>query len=144
MKILSKRQFAETSISAYHCFIGKRPMTNLKQLLAFNIKQNRHKLGISQAKLAEKAGASTHYIAMIELGRKFPSAEMLERLAFALEIDSQNLFSPPPFPEGTLHKLQKAVLSDLEKAIAKSVSKAVQDTVSTVIARYTMESKNNA
>jgi len=119
-------------------------MTNLKQLLAFNLKQNRHRLGISQAKLAEKAEASTQYISMLELGRKFPSAEMLERLAFALEIDSLNLFSPPPFPEGTLRRLQDEVLADLEKAIAKSVGKAVQDTVSSVIARYAMEAKGNA
>jgi len=125
----------------YYCPIDKQTMTNIKQLLALNIKQNRHRLGISQAKLAEKAEASTQYISMVELGRKFPSAEMLERLASALEIDSTDLFSPPPFPEGTLHKLQNAVLADLEKAIAKSVSKAVQDTVSSVIARYAMESK---
>jgi len=117
-------------------------MTDLKQLMAFNIKRNRRKLGLSQAKLAEKAEASTQYIAMIELGRKFPSVEMMERLAIALEVDSLELFSPPPFPEGTLRKLQNAVLADLEKAIAKSVSKAVQDTVSSVIARYAMESKS--
>jgi len=119
-------------------------MTDIKQLLALNIKQNRHRLGISQAKLAERAQASTQYISMVELGRKFPSAEMLERLATALEIDSLNLFSPPPFPEGTLQKLHKAVLVDLEKAIAKSVSKAVQDAVSSVIAKYALNAKNNA
>jgi len=117
-------------------------MTDIKQLLAFNIKQKRHGLGISQAKLAEKAEATTQYISMVELGRKFPSAEMLERLARALEIDSLDLFSPPPFPEGTLQKLQASVLADLEKAIAKSVGKAVQDTVSSVIARYAMEAKS--
>jgi len=119
-------------------------MTNIKQLLAFNIKQNRYRLGISQAKLAEGAEATTQYISMVEAGKKFPSAEMLERLALALGIDSLDLFSPPPFPEGTLHKLQNSVLADLENAIAKSVSKAVRNTVSSVIAKYAMESKNNA
>jgi len=118
-------------------------MTDIKQLLAFNVKQNRSRLGISQAKLAEKMGSSTQYIAMIELGRKFPSVKMMERLALALEIDNLDLFSPPPFPKGTLHELQNAVLADLEKAIAKSVSKAVRDTVSSVIAKHTMEIKNN-
>ncbi|MCL2600458.1 MAG: helix-turn-helix transcriptional regulator [Treponema sp.] len=117
-------------------------MTDLRQLLAFNIKQNRSRLGISQAKLAERAEVSAQYIAMIELGRKFPSAETLNQLAAALEIDSPYLFSPPPFPEGTLHRLQEAVLSDLERAIAKSVRKAVQDTVSSVIARYAMEAED--
>ena len=59
-------------------------MTNLRQLVALNIKRTRQGLGISQSALAERARASTQYIAMIETGRKFPSIEMLERLAAAL------------------------------------------------------------
>jgi transcriptional regulator with XRE-family HTH domain len=114
-------------------------MTNLRQLLAFNIKQNRCRLGISQARLAEKADASTQYIAMIELGRKFPSPEMLERLAAALEIDNLDLFSPPPVRAKNLRKLQNTILPDLEKEIAKAVNKAVKKAVSTVITNYTME-----
>jgi transcriptional regulator with XRE-family HTH domain len=118
-------------------------MTNLKQVLALNIKQNRCRLGLTQAKLAEKADASTQYIAMIELGRKFPSTEMLERLAVALEIDNLDLFSPPPFSEKNLKKLQKTILTDLEKKITNSVNKAVQEAVKTVITSYTVETKNN-
>jgi DNA-binding XRE family transcriptional regulator len=34
-------------------------MTDLRQLLGFNIKQNRAKLDLTQAKLAEKTNAST-------------------------------------------------------------------------------------
>ena len=117
-------------------------MTNLRQLLAFNIKQHRHRLGFSQAKLAEKAEASTQYIAMIELGRKFPSPEMLDRLAAAMEIDNLDLFSPPPLLKGTLEKIHETVLGDLEKRIARSVNKAVRETVSTVITSYIVEMKN--
>ena len=108
-------------------------MTNLRQLLAFNLKQNRRKLAISQAKLAEKANASTQYIAMIELGRKFPSPEMLERLAIALEIDTLDFFSPLPFPAGALKDFQNAVLADLETKLTKSINKTVRETVSSVI-----------
>ncbi|MCL2200319.1 MAG: helix-turn-helix transcriptional regulator [Defluviitaleaceae bacterium] len=96
---------------------------------------------ISQAKLAEKAGASTQYIAMIEPGKKFPSVKMMERLALTLEIDNLELFSPPPFPTGALQQIQKAVLVDLEKAIAKSINKTVRETVSSVIAKHSMEIK---
>ena len=116
-------------------------MTDLRQLLAFNVKQNRRKMGISQAHLAKKADASTQYIAMIELGRKFPSVKMMERLAIALELDSLELFSPPPLSTGMLQKLQEAALADMEKAIAKSVGKAVQKSVSAVVAGYMMEIK---
>ena len=118
-------------------------MTDLRQLLAFNIKQNRRKLGISQSHLSKRADASTQYIAMIELGRKFPSVKMIERLASALELDSLDLFSPPPLSTGTLQKLQEATLADMEKAIAKSVSKAVQKSVSEVVSGYMMEVKRS-
>ena len=43
------------------------------------------KKGLTQEKLAEKAGMSLQYLAMLELARKFPSGEMLERLANALD-----------------------------------------------------------
>ena len=108
----------------------------IRQVLAINIKQNRLRLGISQATLAEKANASTQYISMIELERKFPSPEMLERLAIALEIDSLELFSPPPFPAERLKSLQNAVINDLEKALTRSINKTVRETVSSVISNH--------
>ena len=129
------------SICAYYCLIGKYEMTNLKQLLAKNIKQYRKKQGLTQANLAEKANASTQYIAMIELARKFPSLELLERIAIALEIDNLDLFSPPPFPVEKVKNHQKAFISDLEKEIGKSVNKAVQKSVKTVINDYLIEEK---
>ena len=103
------------------------------------MKQYRTKLGLTQANLAEKANASTQYIAMIELGRKFPSLEMLERIAKALEIDNLDLFSPPPFPIENLKNHQKAFLAALEKEVSKSVNKAVQKSVKNVINNYLIE-----
>jgi len=111
-------------------------MTNLRQLLAFNIKNNRLRLGLSQAKLAERAESSTQYIAMIELGRKFPSPEMLNRLAAAMNIDNLDLFTPPPVKKESLEKIQETILIDLEKRISRSVNKVVRETVSTVISGY--------
>jgi len=90
-------------------------MTNLRRLLAYNLKQNRLRCGLSQAKLAEKAEAPTQYIAMIELQRKYPSVEMIERIAAALEIDCLGLFRPFSFAEENLKTLQNAVITDLEK-----------------------------
>jgi transcriptional regulator with XRE-family HTH domain len=116
-------------------------MTNLKQLLAFNLKQSRLKLGLTQAKLAEKIEASTQYVAMIELGRKFPSLDLLERLATALEIDNLDLFTPPPFPIENMINLQKTFLADLEKEVTKSVNKSVQNAVMTVVNSYLIGKK---
>jgi len=68
-------------------------MTNLRQLLGSNIKIYRNACGISQSKLAERVDTATNYISAIEAGRRFPSVEMLEKIALALEIDTPELFS---------------------------------------------------
>jgi transcriptional regulator with XRE-family HTH domain len=94
-------------------------MTNLRQVLALNMKKKRQLLGFSQAKLAEKVNTAPTYIAMIELEKKFPSVEMLERIARALAMDTTELFSVEPLPEDTIKKLHRSILLDLEKIIAK-------------------------
>ena len=96
-------------------------MTNLRKVLAVNMKERRHTLGLSQAKLAEKVNTAPTYIAMIELEKKFPSVEMMERIAEALTIDTIELFSIKPLPEDSLKKLHKSVLLDFEKIIAKKL-----------------------
>ena len=68
-------------------------MTDLRELLAQNIKKYRKIRGFSQEKLAEKAGTSTTHIGMVEIGKKFPSVNMLEKIAEALGIDTPELFS---------------------------------------------------
>jgi transcriptional regulator with XRE-family HTH domain len=61
-------------------------MTDLRELLARNIKEYRKIQGFSQETLAERAGTSTTHIGMIEIGKKFPSPQMLSRIAEALGI----------------------------------------------------------
>jgi transcriptional regulator with XRE-family HTH domain len=84
-------------------------MTNLRALLANNIKRRREVLGISQAKLAEKVGTSTQYIGQIEQQNKFPSSEMLEKIATALNFDSSDLFSVTQLHEEALKQYVEAV-----------------------------------
>ena len=101
-------------------------MTSLRSVLAFNMKAQRHILGITQAQLAEKVNTSTNYIALIESERKFPTPEMLERIALALEIDAPALFSTKSYPvqeAGTLAELQEKVLSDLSEVISHRFKK---------------------
>jgi transcriptional regulator with XRE-family HTH domain len=71
-------------------------MTNIRDVLAENLKKYRHTRGWSQAILAEKARTSTHYIGMLETTQKFPSSEMVQKLAEALDIDPTELFSKEP------------------------------------------------
>jgi len=97
-------------------------MTSLRDLLAYNMKERRRILGISQTKLAEKVSTSTHYIGQIEQKNKFPSPEMLERLAVALEIDSPQLFSMESFSNEAIKRFQEGVISDLGNAVSSSVN----------------------
>ena len=100
-------------------------MKNLRELLAYNMKENRNRLGLSQSGLAERSGLSTQYIAMIELSRKFPSPKMLERIAAALEIDPPELFSMQ-IAEAKIRKFQKSVLTDIEKAVSGAVMQVIE------------------
>jgi transcriptional regulator with XRE-family HTH domain len=106
-------------------------MISLKSVLAFNMKAQRRILGITQAQLAERVNTSTNYIALIESKRNFPSLQMLERIAVALEIEPPVLFSTAAYPQPefkTLAKLQKQVLSDISKAVSTSFKQFEGDT----------------
>ena len=90
-------------------------MTNLRSLLANNIKKRRKTLGISQSVLAEKVGTSNHYIGQIEQCKKFPSSEMLERIATALEMDSPELFSTQVFTDEAIKYVHNQIQADLDE-----------------------------
>jgi transcriptional regulator with XRE-family HTH domain len=98
-------------------------MTNLRHVLALNIRERRRFLGLSQAKLAESAGIATTYIAMIELEKKFPSVGVMERIAAALQIDPTELFSKTCFPAEAVVQLQTSVLSDFEQVVKNHIAK---------------------
>lgn len=102
-------------------------MTNLRELLSYNIKEKRRILGISQAKLAEKVSTSTHYIGQIEQKNKFPSPEMLERIATALEIDTPQLFSMDSFSDEAIKRFQEGVMADLNNAVTLAVDSRLSE-----------------
>jgi len=74
-------------------------MTNIKMHLGSNIKKYRIMNGISQIKLAETVDMAVNYLGLIENGRKFPSAKMIERIADALKMDSIDLFVLSPIEQ---------------------------------------------
>jgi len=100
-------------------------MTNLREILANNLKESRRKCGISQTKLAEKAGISTQFVAMIELSRQFPSPEVLERIAAALDIESYVLFSVPPSPESSMERLHRDIIREVREVIIEVLENAL-------------------
>ena len=102
-------------------------MTNLKQLLGANLKIYRNACGLSQSKLAEKADTATNYISAIEAGRRFPSVEMLEKLAFALGIDTPEFFSMKPEQFDIAKKeLEEQVWLNIGQNISNYISKNLE------------------
>ena len=108
-------------------YIYNNSMISLRTVLAFNMKVQRQIINISQAKLAEKVNTSTHYIGMIESEKKFPSPEMLERIAIALEVEATTLFSTKyyPCPEviGTMSEFRDQVISDITQMLDYRIGK---------------------
>lgn len=106
-------------------------MTDIRQVLAENMKKYRKIQGISQAKLAETINTATNYIAMIEVGKKFPSAGMLERIAKALNVDTPELFTTKnvtfmPLSNITINRLFQDIQEDFdqfEKTVTNRIKK---------------------
>jgi len=95
-------------------------MTDIRQVLARNMKNYRKIQKISQEKLAERINTAPNYIAMIEVGRKFPSAGMLERIAMALNVDTPELFTTNtvkfmPNINKSFELIYQEILSDFKK-----------------------------
>ena len=65
---------------------------NMMKVFVFNMKKYRKIRKLSQMKLAEILDTSTSYIGGIEINKKIPSMEMVERIANALKIEPFRLF----------------------------------------------------
>jgi len=98
---------------------------SIRDILSLNIKNNRKKCGLTQEKLAEKAGISAHYLAMVEVSKKFPTPEMLDRLAYALGIETFQLFDASATPEGALLHLERSIVSNIEQIINVTIKQAI-------------------
>jgi len=91
-------------------------------VLAENLKVYRNEMGISQASLSELVDTAPNYIGMIEARKRFPSDEMLEKIANALQRESVDLFSKTPlqkqWQETLLEQLQKSLLVEFAEFMA--------------------------
>jgi transcriptional regulator with XRE-family HTH domain len=110
-------------------------MTNIREVLASNLKKHRQARGWSQAKLAEKTGTSTQYIGMLEIRGKFPSSEMIQKLAAALCIDPTELFFKEIDPETVMKNSQRAAIED----VSEDVNRLLADLFAKKIRQYSTE-----
>ena len=64
----------------------------LKENFVQNLKKFRKLQGISQAKLATLCDTDLSYIGQIEMGKRFPSIKLIEKIATVLNIEAYRLF----------------------------------------------------
>jgi transcriptional regulator with XRE-family HTH domain len=88
----------------------------LRKTLSANIKKHREFLGITQEKLAEKAGISANMINDIEGCRTWISDKTLVKLSAALQLENYRLFLPLTFTDNDIANTAVADLAqDLQK-----------------------------
>lgn len=96
---------------------------DLRSVFIANIKKYRKEQNLSQMNLAEKVGTSTSYLGEIEIGKKFPSIEMIQKIADALNI--------PPF------KLFMTDLDVYKKCLSKEESEKLLQNISKTVREFT-------
>jgi transcriptional regulator with XRE-family HTH domain len=111
---------------------------SLKQIFVQNLKKLRKIKKISQMKLAEKCDTDASYIGQIEMGIRFPSMELIEKIARALRVEPYRLFmEEPDEPCGDLDditvfltKLPNQAREELIDRLDAAIKAAVRQTVS--------------
>jgi transcriptional regulator with XRE-family HTH domain len=99
----------------------------IQELFIVNLKNYRKLRKISQFRLAELSNSSQTYIAEIEVGKKFPSLDMIERIALALNIESYYLFQNVPLKTD----VREQVLTPAQRQeIAEKIHLAVKKIIS--------------
>jgi transcriptional regulator with XRE-family HTH domain len=63
---------------------------------------------------------------MLENTVKFPSSEMIQKLAFALGIDPTDLFLKETDPLATMKNYQKTTLEDIYELLGSLISEKIQ------------------
>lgn len=62
-------------------------MSTLKELFGLRIKELRNKRNFTQEQLADLVYVDIKHISCIERGKNFPSSDLIERLAVALQVE---------------------------------------------------------
>jgi transcriptional regulator with XRE-family HTH domain len=89
----------------------------LKDVFVENLRKYRRERGMSQAMFAEKCDTATSYIGQIEIGNRFPSLELIEKMAKVLKISPHLLFfiESDDNTDEKILKNKKDTISDTKK-----------------------------
>jgi transcriptional regulator with XRE-family HTH domain len=93
----------------------------LRGLVSRNIRQFRTISGLSQEKLAEKAGISVPFLGAIERGEKWPSPETFANIAYGLGIEPYDLMKPESDSAQDVRKIVAKLVRDISALVNQSV-----------------------
>jgi transcriptional regulator with XRE-family HTH domain len=97
------------------------------------MKEFRKKEGISQMKLAEYCNSSPTYIGEIEVGKKFPSIDMIEKIAAILKIKPYLFFidrteQSPDTNTGNIYpKLPRSMQKEIRSKLNFSINELIRE-----------------
>ena len=94
----------------------------IKSTLGKNIKSLRSEKGFTQAILADKADISIIFLSSIERGTKYPKADVLGRIASALDVEVFELFKGGLAPSDS-----KELVAHLFKDIKDKLNTSMED-----------------
>jgi len=115
----------------------------LKQIFVQNLREFRKKEGLSQMKLAEYCDTATSYIGDIEIGRRFPSLDLIEKMAHVLRIEPYHFFKSQTdhvsdteslFPR-LPNSMKKQIRTQIKTQIDKSTGEIINE-VNEILSKY--------
>jgi transcriptional regulator with XRE-family HTH domain len=105
----------------------------LKKVFIRNLREFRRKEGISQMKLAEYCDTAPSYIGDIEIGRRFPSIDMIEKIASVLKIEPYHFF------KNKTENSNNAETENLFPRLPNSMKKQIKTQIKTQVEKSTHE-----
>ena len=70
---------------------------------------------------------SVHHIATIETARNYPTLDLVERMANALNIEIYELFINPLSPPEELERLYQTVAKNIEQVVSQAIKNALNE-----------------
>jgi hypothetical protein len=67
------------------------------------------------------------FLSMVEVSKKFPTPEMLDRLANALKIETFQLFDASSTPEGALLHLEKSIINNIKQVVKETIRETITE-----------------
>lgn len=95
---------------------------SIREIFKNNLRYYRKKRGLTQEALSEKIGLNPKYITDIESRAKFPSADTIDAIAAALQIQPSQLFAEQGCPVNLI-QFDKDAFSD---ALVAGISKEIR------------------